>query len=164
MTTIRKAAQADLPILTDIYNQSVLHTTATFDLTPVTPNERQGWFDAHGGHYPLIVAEEKGVVMGYASLSSFRDKEAYNGTVELSVYIDEAHQGKGLGKLLMSEILHQAKELHYHVVISGITKGNDKSVQLHARFGFEFCGEFKQVGYKFDEWQDVLFYQLILNA
>ncbi|HWO98079.1 MAG TPA: GNAT family N-acetyltransferase [Bacillus sp. (in: firmicutes)] len=160
---IRKAKQDDLPALVSIYNQAVLHTTATFDLDPVSIESRQAWFDEHmDERFPLIVAEEDGTVIGYASLSTYRPKAAYNQTVEVSVYIDELHQGKGLGKQLLTHMIEMARSLDYHVIIAGITNGNDTSVKLHERFGFVKCGEMKEVGFKFDSWQDVLFYQLIL--
>ncbi|MDC7721839.1 N-acetyltransferase family protein [Priestia megaterium] len=161
---IRYAKEEDLPMLVEIYNQSVQTSAATFDLTPVTVEQRRSWFNNHISNelFPLIVAEKDGVVAGYASLSSYRDKEAYIQTVELSIYIDKNQQGHGIGKQLMKRILELAKELNHHVVISGITKGNDISIKMHEQFNFTFCGEFKEVGWKFDQWQDVLFYQLIL--
>lgn len=160
---IRKAKQDDLPVLVSIYNHAILHTTATFDLEPVSVEARQSWFDEHmDDYFPLIVAEEDDVVMGYASLSTFRQKEAFKRTVEVSIYIDEEHQGKGLGKQLLAHIIEMARALDHHVIIAGITSGNDKSVKLHEQFGFVKCGEMKEVGFKFDRWQDVLFYQLIL--
>ncbi|MBM7703764.1 GNAT family N-acetyltransferase [Metabacillus iocasae] len=164
MAIIRQAKQDDLASLVDIYNQSVLQSTATFDLTPLSVEERKGWFATHQEpRFPLIVAEREEVVAGYASLSTYREKEAYKRTVELSIYVDEKQQGYGIGKQLMTAILEHAKQLNYHVVIAGITKGNDKSVKMHEQFGFTFCGEFKEVGYKFEQWQDVLFYQLTFD-
>jgi L-amino acid N-acyltransferase len=159
---IRKAKQEDLPVLVSIYNQAIVNTTATFDLTPMSVEDRQSWFDEHTDRFPLIVAEEGDIVMGYASLSSYGSKEAYNRTVEISVYIDEQHQRKGIGKQLLAHIIELAKTLDYHVIIAGITKGNDTSVKLHEQFGFSKCGEMREVGFKFNSWQDVLFYQLIL--
>ncbi|TYR80563.1 N-acetyltransferase [Priestia megaterium] len=164
MTIIRDARQEDLATLVDIYNQSVRNSAATFDLTPVTVEQRQSWLDSHIQNelFPLIVAEQNGVVAGYASLSSYSEKGAYIQTVELSVYVDENYQGYGIGKKLMTEILEKAKGRNHHVIISGITKGNNKSIKMHEQFGFTLCGEFKEVGWKFDQWQDVLFYQLII--
>lgn len=160
---IRKAKQADLPVLVSIYNQAVLQTTATFDLEPVSVESRQSWFDEHtDDRFPLIVAEEGSNIMGYASLSTYRQKEAYNRTAEISVYIDEQYHGKGLGKQLLAHIIEMARALDYHVIIAGITGGNDISIRLHEQFGFVKCGEMREVGFKFDSWQDVLFYQLIL--
>ncbi|MGZ4032322.1 MAG: N-acetyltransferase family protein [Tumebacillaceae bacterium] len=162
MVTVREARIEDLPALLRIYNWAVRNTTATFDLEEQTLEQRAQWFSHYGGKHPLLVAEEEGRVIGYSSLSKFRDKQAYGRSVESSVYIDHESHGKGVGKLLLAAILQRAEELDYHTVIAGITAGNESSVKLHAKFGFEQVGVFKQVGYKFDAWQDVHFYQLFL--
>lgn len=159
---IRDAIRSDVPAILHIYNYAVRETTATFDLEDQTLAEREAWFDKYGGNFPLIVAELEGQVAGYASLSMFRAKPAYDRTVELSVYIDPDFWGRGLAKALMSDILGRARELGHHVVVSCITSGNDVSIKMHEKFDFEFVGTFKEVGYKFDSWQDVHFYQLIL--
>ena len=163
MLTIREANIDDLPEMLAIYNDAILHLTATFDLEEQTIEEREKWFNAHGGRNPLIVAEVDGHVAGYASLSPFRDKEAYKDTTEISIYISKDFRGLGLGRQLMEEILNLAARLNYHVIIAGITSGNDGSVRLHEKYGFEFIGRFKEVGNKFGEWQSVDFYQLILK-
>ncbi|MFC4410033.1 GNAT family N-acetyltransferase [Chungangia koreensis] len=160
---MREATLEDLPEMLAIYNDAILHLTATFDLEEQSIEDRKKWFLAHGGRNPLIVAEIDGVVAGYASLSPFRDKEAYKDTTEISIYISKDHRGLGIGKRLMEEILSQAADLNYHVIIAGITTGNEGSVHLHVKYGFEFIGRFKEVGYKFGEWQSVDFYQLILR-
>lgn len=162
MIIVRDARVEDLPAMLDIYNWAVVNSTATFDLEVQTLEQRMEWFKKYGGRYPLIVAEEDGQVMGYSCLSRFREKEAYARTVESSVYIGKDFWGKGVGKLLMNEILKRAAELGHHAVIAGITTGNDASVKLHVQLGFEPIGRFKEVGHKFGEWQDVTFYELIL--
>ena len=111
----------------------------------------------------MIVAEVDGHVAGYASLSPFRDKEAYKDTTEISLYVSKDSRGGGIGRKLMEEILGRATQLNYHVIIAGITTGNEGSVRLHEKYGFEFIGRFKEVGFKFGEWQSVDFYQLILQ-
>lgn len=163
MVTVREARIEDLPAMLHIYNWAVRNTTATFDLEEQTLEQRAQWFAHYGGQHPLLVAEEAGEVVGYASLSKFRDKQAYARSVECSVYIHDQHHSKGLGKLLLSELLQRATALGHHAVIAGITAGNDASVKLHEKFGFVHVGSFKQVGYKFDAWQDVDFYQLLLS-
>ncbi|MDG5471865.1 GNAT family N-acetyltransferase [Jeotgalibacillus sp. ET6] len=163
MVSIREASQQDLTEMAAIYNQAIEETVATFDLRRQTLEERQTWFEKYGGRHPLIVAELNGRIAGYSSLSPFRDKEAYSNTVELSIYISPDFQGKGIGNLLMKEILQRAASQDHHVVIGGITGGNAASVRLHEKFGFEFAGCFKEVGYKFNQWQDVHFYQLIIR-
>lgn len=162
MIKIRSAETVDLDQITRIYNWAVINTTATFDIVEQTLEKRKDWFEHYGGLYPLIVAEIEGRVVGYSSLSKFREKEAYAKTVELSVYVDQEFHGRGIGTLLMEKILNMAEELGHHAVVSGITAGNEISIKMHEKFGFKFCGCFKEVGYKFGKWQDVLFYQLIL--
>lgn len=163
MLTIREAEINDLPTLLEIYNDAILTTTATFDLEPVTIESRRIWFQKYGGKYPIIVAEVEGSVIGYACLSPFREKEAYEKTTELSIYISSTNRGGGIGKSLMKELLTRARELNYHAIMSGITAGNAASVKLHEKFGFVEVGCFKEVGFKFNRWQDVLFYQLIIS-
>lgn len=160
---IREAVLEDLPAMLAIYNDAIRNTTATFDLEEQTLEERAHWFHKYGGAYPLIVAEVNGQVAGYSSLSLFREKPAYSRTTELSIYIAEAYRGRGIGNALMTAILERARQLGYHAVIGGITGGNDISIKMHEKFGFELVGSFREVGFKFGSWQDVLFYQLLLE-
>ncbi|MCX7709584.1 MAG: GNAT family N-acetyltransferase [Clostridia bacterium] len=157
---IREAVISDVERLASIYNWAVANTTASFDINVVSLENRREWFSHYGGVYPLIVAEEDGKVVGYSSLSKFREKEGYAKTVELSVYVDPEYHGRGIGKHLVAEILERGKKLGHHVIMAGITAGNDVSIKMHENFGFKLCGHMKEVGYKFDAWQDVLFYQL----
>lgn len=161
---IRTAQEADMPYLLDIYNYEVLNGVATFDLHPKTMEERMEWFRVHNvDNHPLIVAEEDGRAVGYASLSAYRDKEAYAAAVELSVYIDPSYRRRGLARRLMGELLQEARERSdIHTVISVITAGNDASVALHEEFGFEFCGRVREVGEKFGRKLDILNYQMMV--
>lgn len=162
MLNIREAAITDLEQITEIYNWAVVNTTATFDTHIQTVEDRKTWFAHYGGVHPLFVAELDGRVVGYGSLSKFREKEAYARTVELSVYIHPDFQGKGIGKSIMQRLIDMGRQLGHHAIISVITAGNDTSVKMHEKFGFTYYGQLKEVGYKFDKWQDVLFYQLIV--
>ena len=154
---IRPATREDLTALTAIYNQAVLRSTATFDLTECTPEDRLPWFLAHGtAHHPLLVAEDEGTVLGYASLSPYRDKEAYDSTVELSVYVDENRRHQGIATALMQALLNIARsDPRTHMVVSVITAGNEASLRLHRRFGFLFCGAMPELGRKFDRWLSI---------
>ncbi|WP_223069736.1 GNAT family N-acetyltransferase [Paenibacillus caui] len=163
MIKLREALFEDLPEMLDIYNEAVLNSTATFDLQAQTLEERTVWFDKYGENYPLIIAELHGKVAGYSSLSPFRAKPAYAYSTELSVYIASEFRGQGIGSVLVAEILKRAAELGYHNVVSGVVGGNEASRKLHEKFGFAYIGCFKEVGLKFGEWQDVHFYQLLLN-
>ena len=159
---VRQAVRADVPAMREIYNDEVLRGVATLDLHPRTMEDRVEWFEAHNvDNHPLIVAEEGGEVMGYASLSPYRDKEAYRSTVELSIYVGKAHRRKGAATCLMREILEMAKkDARTHLVVSVITAGNEASVSLHGRFGFTYCGTIHEVGEKFGRLLDIENYEL----
>ncbi len=161
---IRTAEEKDMPALLDIYNYEVEYGLATFDLSPKTMEERMEWFKEHNiGNHPLIVAEEDGKAVGYASLSSYRAKEAYGATVELSVYIDKDYRRRGIAGALSSAILEIARERDdIHTVISVITGGNEASLLLHERLGFVHCGTIREVGVKFGKLLDIENYQMMV--
>ncbi|WP_058302433.1 GNAT family N-acetyltransferase [Gorillibacterium timonense] len=163
MVTLREAVREDVPELLRIYNHYVQTSTATFDLEPQSLEQRLEWFSHYGGSYPLLVAESDGCLAGYAYLSVFRAKPAYRPTVESSVYLDKAFHNRGIGTMLMKELLRRSKTLGYHSVIACITVGNDTSVHMHERFGYRLVGTFPQTGWKFNGWHDVQFYQLMLE-
>ena len=161
---IRKAQKEDLPELLTIYNYEVENGVATFDTTPATEEQRRDWLQNHNiENHPLYVAELDGKAVGYVSLSSFNDKEAYSGTVELSLYIGPEYRGRGIGRDLMKFIIELAeRENGIHTIVSLITSENKASIQLHQEYGFQYCGTIKEAGYKFGRYLDVDYYQLIL--
>lgn len=159
---IRKAVPQDIKYLLDIYNYEVKHGISTLDLQPKTLEEWKEWFLAHNiENHPLLVAETDGMVAGYASLSSYREKEAYKTTVELSIYIDVNYRKQGIATALMDSVLQEAqKDKNTHTVVSVITAGNQASKKLHKQFGFEYCGTIREVGMKFGEYRDIENYRL----
>lgn len=161
---IRTAEIKDMEALLSIYNYEVEHGVASFDLNPRTMEERMEWFRAHNtGNHPLIVAELDGRVAGYASLSQYRDKEAYAATVELSVYVDADFRRRGVARALMTAILGEARERNdIHTVVSVITGGNEASFALHREFGFVHCGTIREVGEKFGRMLDIDNFQLLV--
>lgn len=161
---VRTAQMKDLESLLAIYNYEVEHTTATFDLVPKTTEERREWMDAHNvDNHPLFVAEEEGVIVGYASLSPYRLLDAYKETVELSVYVDRRFRGRGIAKQLLEVILQEARAREdIHSVISVITGDNAASIHLHERFGFTCCGTMREMGRKFGKLLDIVNYQLLV--
>lgn len=161
---IRTAEEKDMPQLLDIYNYEVEHGYATFDLTPKNMEERMVWFREHNvENHPLIVAEEDGKAVGYASLSSYRPKEAYKTTVELSIYVDKDYRRKGIAGKLASNIIEIARDRDdIHTVISVITGGNEASCLLHEHLGFLHCGTMKEMGMKFGKMLDIMNYQLMV--
>ena len=148
----------------DIYNYEVINGVSTLDLNPRTLAERQIWFDQHNvENHPLYIAEMDGCVAGYSSLSSYREKEAYKSTVELSIYISPDYRKRGIATALMEFILEEAKaDARTHSVVSVITAGNEASCKLHEKFGFTYCGTVPQVGMKFGKFQDIVTYSLIV--
>lgn len=160
---IREATIDDIEEILEIYNDAIIHTTATFDLEIQTLEERQFWFQQFDEIHPLFVAEINNKVVGYSSLSPFNKKEAYAKTVENSIYVHKNARGKGVATALLEKLIVAAKEVEHHSIIALITKGNEGSVKLHQQYNFEYIGVLREVGSKFGEWQDVYFYQLILK-
>ncbi len=161
---IRTAIKGDIPSLLEIYNYEVRNGVATLDINEKNIEQWTQWFNSHNiKNHPLIVSEQEGEITGYASLSSYREKEAYAATVELSIYVHPAHRGKGVATALMSEILNMARaDSSIHTVVSVITSGNEASEKLHEKFGFTFCGKIHEVGIKFGKHIDISNYQLIV--
>ncbi|BFQ93405.1 N-acetyltransferase family protein [Gallibacterium anatis] len=163
-TLIRPAQQQDLPALLAIYNHEILNGVATFDLQPKLLAERQSWFDEHNkNNHPLLVAEQDGEVLGYASLSRYAEKAAYNSTVELSVYIAPSARRQGIASQLMHAVIELAKKDNAtHLIVSLITGTNQASISLHQKFGFNKVGTLHQVGYKHQQFLDVHIYELFV--
>lgn len=170
---IRKAEAEDIQALLDIYNYEVENGVATLDLDPKTYEEWEEWFYQHNiKNHPLYVAEtEQSVpgnadmlekeVVGYASFSPYREKQAYCSTVELSIYISPSYRRRGAASELMGFMLEwAAKEESIHTVVSVITSGNLASARLHEKFGFAFCGCVREVGMKFGRYLDIDHYSL----
>jgi phosphinothricin acetyltransferase len=154
---IRPASRADLPRLTEIYNHYVVHTPITFDLEPYTVEGRVAWFEqfALAGRYRLVVAEENGLVVGYAGTMRFRVKPAYDTTVETTVYSSPATVGKGVGRKLYAGLFEAIAAENIHRIVGGYTLPNQASAKLHEHFGFKPVGIFSEVGYKFGKYWDV---------
>ncbi len=159
---IRRAEEKDIPSITKIYNEAVINTAATFHVEPVTAEERQEWFRNHDSVRPVIVAETGDELAGWASLSRWNSKPAYDGSVELSVYVDRDARGGGIGKALMEDLIERAAQAGLHTIISLITEGNEVSMKLHKQLGFEQTGQIREAGYKFDQFLDVTIWQKML--
>jgi phosphinothricin acetyltransferase len=162
---VRLATRDDLPAILDIYNDAVLNTTATYDYEPSTMEHRAAWFDAHEQQrLPIFVAvNDDARVIGWSSLSQYRDRKGYQFTVENSVYVAAAERGRGVGTLLMPPLIESAESLGLRAIIAAIDAENRSSIRLHARFGFLEVGNFKQVGFKFGRWLDVVYMQRLMD-
>jgi len=163
-TSIRLATAADLPAICEIYNYYILRSTCTYQLQPETLADREAWFANHPPEkHPVTVAELDGQVAGWGSLSKFRDRAAYDPTVEASVYIRHDLHRRGLGKALLTDLIERARQIGFHSLIGGASADQTASVALQESLGFTRVALFKQVGYKFDQWLDVVFMQLMLR-
>jgi L-amino acid N-acyltransferase YncA len=161
--TVRPACRGDCPAILAIYNDAVLNTTATYDLEPRTLEHREAWFDDHVRQdLAVYVAEEAGCVVGWGSLSRYHDRYGYRFTCENSVYVAASHRGRGFGALLLGPLVEAARVRGLHTLIAAIDASNEASLRLHARFGFEKVGHFKEVGHKFGRWLDVVYLQKTL--
>jgi phosphinothricin acetyltransferase len=163
MLVIRNAILSDLDSITDIYNDAILNTVVTFDTEIKTREEQEIWFKSHKDKNPILVAEEKGFVIGWAALSKYSTRCAYSNTAEISLYVRQGYQSKGIGKQLMKSIINEGKKAGLHVIIARITDGNKKSIHLHKSSGFEHIGILKEVGNKFGKCLDVYLMQKIYD-
>jgi len=161
---IRRAKLEDLGCITDIYNKAILTTVATFETHPKTEDEQRRWFYSHGAGKPVLVAELDGAIAGWASLSEWSDRCAYSDTAEVSLYVRENLQGKGIGKKLLQAIVDEGRNVGLHTVIARITDGNDVSIHLHESVGFQHIGLMKEVGRKFGKRIDVYLMQKIYDS
>lgn len=142
-----------------IYNHWVLHSTATFDLVARTVASQRAWIAEHAGAYPAIVAEQDGEVVGFASLSPYRSRPGYATTVEDSVYVHPGERGRGIGRLLLGEVVRLSIVGGFHSVIARVVGPQEASLALHQSCGFRLVGIEREVGRKFGRWLDVALLQ-----
>ncbi|HEY5024479.1 MAG TPA: GNAT family N-acetyltransferase [Acidimicrobiales bacterium] len=159
---VRLARQEDAEAIRAIYNHEVTGSTVTFDLKPRSVEEQRSWVARHQGAHPAVVAVEGSTVIGFGSLSFFRDRAAYATTVENSLYVDAAWRGRGVGRMLLDELLAQAVARGFHTVIARVTQDNKPSIALHRACGFVLVGVEREVGRKFGRWIDVAVLQRML--
>jgi phosphinothricin acetyltransferase len=161
---IRPATAADLSAINRIYNHFVAVSTCTYATQPTSDEERQAWWVAHRERHPVTVAEDGHAVIGWASLSTWNIRSGYNATVESSVYIHADHHRRGVGKALMVDLIERAKAIGHHTILAGISADQAPSIALHEALGFERISHFRQVGFKFGRWLDVIHMQLMLDT
>ena len=161
---IRAATCEDLPGILEIYNDAVLTTTATYDYEPRTLEHRRAWFDEHRANdYAVLVAvNEQGRVVGWSALNPFHARMGYRFTSENSVYVAADQRGRGIGRLLLEPLIEAARARGLHAILAVIDAENEPSIRLHARFGFERVGLFRQVGFKFNRWLDVVYMERLV--
>jgi len=164
MLTIRPATPQDLDAIREIYNEAILKTAATFDANPKTLEEQKRWYENHGNKYPILVTEQDNLIVGWASLSRWSDRCAYSDTAEISLYVKEEYQEKGIGHKLIETIVQEGQNAGLHTLIARITEGNEVSVHLAESVGFKHVGIMKEVGQKFGKLLDVNLMQKIYDS
>jgi L-amino acid N-acyltransferase len=161
--SIRLVEPRDAEAIRAIYNREVEESTVTFDLVPRTLDDQLEWISRHSGGHPAVVAcDESGAVFGFGSLSPYRDRPAYQPTVEDSVYVDRGCQGAGTGRALLDELVRLATAHGFHSIMARIVGGHEASIALHVRCGFEVVGTEREVGRKLGRWLDVVLMQRML--
>lgn len=166
MLKVRFAVVGDAEPVREIYNREVTGSAVTFDLVPRTLAAQQAWLASHSGAHPAIVAvaDDGGeeVVVGFGSLSPYRSRPAYATTVEDSVYVHHEHRGRGVGRLLLEELVRLATVHGFHSMMARIVGGHAASIGLHESCGFRLVGVEREVGRKFGRWLDVALMQRML--
>ena len=161
--TVRMAVESDLAAINDIYNYYVLHSSCTYQEQPETMEKRLQWFRRHGEKHPVTVALENEHVVGWGSLSPYHERSAYRYTVENSVYVDHAHHRRGIGSLLLGDLIGRCRHLGHRVIIAAIDGEQTASVAMHTKFYFEKVGHLRRIGFKFGRWLDVIYMELDLE-
>ncbi len=162
---MRPARTHDIAAILAIYNDAIINTTASWEYEPNTLDQRTLWFEQHQllGFPVLVAVDAQNRVVGWGALSKFRDKIGYQYTVEHSVYVAADSRGHGIGRMIVQALLDEARRLDKHVIIGGVEASNEVSLHLHKSLGFEEVARFKQVGYKFNRWLDIVFFQRMLD-
>jgi phosphinothricin acetyltransferase len=163
--SLRPATLADAEEIRVIYNYEVEHTTATFDLVPRSLEDQRTWLSARSGALTAVVAvdDTSGEVLGFASLSPYKERAAYRTSVEDSVYVRRDAHGRGIGKALLTHVVDLAADSGFHAVMARIEASGTTSRALHASCGFHLVGIERQIGRKFNRWLDVALMQCLVH-
>ncbi len=160
---VRLARLSDAEAIRTIYNHYVQNSSVTFDMVPRSLEQQEAWLSARSGALAVIVAVDgDDQVMGFASLSPYKDRPAYRTSVENSIYVAPGMERRGVGRTLMSSLIEVATEHGYHSMMARISGPQESSVGLHKAVGFELVGIEKEVGRKFNRWLDVAVMQRLL--
>jgi len=160
--TIRPATRDDLKAIVGLYNWAVNQTFATIDSEPLDTEEAADWWEQHGKRSKLLVCVDETGVIGWARL--FPWKQRGFDIVEDLVYVDPVHQGRGIGRALLTELIKEARGLGYRTIVATIATDNRSGLALHARAGFEDVGTIRNAAHKFDRWMDITLVQKTLEA
>ncbi len=160
---VQCTAEKHADTILEIFNDAIATSTSLYDCEPRTSESMRAWFELKSRHgFPVIGLQDASQSMlGFATYGTFRNFAGYRFTVEHSIYIHKNHRGRGLGKLLMQEIINCAEKHGVHVMVGVIDAANQTSIALHEKFDFSYAGTLREVGFKFNRWLDILFYQKI---
>ncbi len=165
---IRDATAADIPSITAIYNSVLLTSTAIYNDTPVTVDDRHAYWQSRlAQNYPLLVAVDDtnpNDILGYATFGDFRSWPGYRFTVEGTIHIREGVRNRGLGTELLNHLITRARTLNKHALIAGVDSENGASLRFLTRYGFKEVGRLPEVGYKFNRFLTLVFLQYLLGT
>ena len=162
---IRNCSRDDLPGLLAIYNDVIATSTAIYSEAPSTLEDRTAWWQTRvTQHYPVLIATDESGVIGFSSFGDFRAWPGYRFTVEHSVHVRADQRGQGIGTALVKALVPIATALGKHILIAGIDADNARSIRMHERLGFVRVAHFREVGFKFGRWLDLVFLQLYLDT
>lgn len=161
--TIRRATLDDAAAIAEIYNEAIRLTTATFDTEPKSVEDRRQWLAAHDERHPVLVSECDRQIVGWAALTRWSDRPAYDQTAECSFYVAQSFQGRGIGRALKARLIEEARRLGFHTVLARVAGESEASLRINESFGFRLVGTMKEVGLKFGRRLDVHLMQLMLN-
>lgn len=159
---IRDVTLQDAEDIANIYNKYVINSNTTFDVEPYDLGKMESLILRISASYPYLVYEEENKVIGYCYVHSWKGKEAYKQTVETTIYLAPEHTGKGIGEQLMRRLISDCKEREYRALIACITEDNTTSERFHEKLGFKQVSRFHKVGFKQNQWLDVVDYELLL--
>ncbi len=152
----------DAGAISEIYNHYITETAITFENDPIDAGLMRERIERIAARFPYLVYEQGGKVLGYCYAATWRNRTAYDRTVETTIYLHKNWQNKGIGHRLYQDLVGRLRDAGFHAAVASITLPNTQSVALHEKFGFRKVAHFTEVGYKFDKWLDVGFWELIL--
>ena len=158
---IRACKEKDIPQLCDIYNYYITNTVITFEDVILTTHQLSARISEYTQHYPWLVCEVAGRIVGYAYASKWKERSAYKNTAEVTVYLHHEFTAKGYGKSLYHVLIDTLKQQNSHVLLACISLPNQASIAIHESFGFKKVAHFSEVGFKFNQWIDVGYWQKI---
>jgi phosphinothricin acetyltransferase len=160
---IRPVTLNDAAAICAIYNYYVKNTAISFEEQPVSIHVMEERIRDITAKYPWLVWETEAEILGYAYVNKYRERISYRYTAELSIYLKNGQEGKGIGSKLLTRFFETLRKTDIHALVSGITLPNEQSVALHEKFGFSKIAHFKEVGFKMNQWHDVGYWELILK-